>query len=223
MSNTRSRAAATGAAASASGGRSPTRSFRRHPPSEREQLLRDEVTTGPPPGLIAYVDGEAVGWVRVGPRTGQVRLARTRNYTSGSEEPWDDDSVWAVTCFVVRREHRREGLNARLLDAAVQHARKHGARLIEAYPIDPDAGKKKSANELFHGVVSTFADAGFREVARPATRRGRRLARAGLSAPGARRRQPGRDLRPRTIDRPHAARSRHGPSPERRSHHEGVP
>ena len=40
---------------------------------EREQLLRDEVTTGPPPGLIAYVDGEAVGWVRVGPRTGQVQ------------------------------------------------------------------------------------------------------------------------------------------------------
>ena len=134
---------------------------------QREQLLRDEVTAGPPPGLIAYVDGEAAGWVRVGPRTGQPRLARTKNYTSSSEEPWDDDSVWAVTCFVVRREHRREGLNARLLDAAVEHARKHGARLIEAYPIDPDAGKKKPANELYHGVVSTFADAGFREVARP--------------------------------------------------------
>jgi GNAT superfamily N-acetyltransferase len=134
---------------------------------EREQLLRDEVTAGPPPGLVAYVDGEAVGWVRVGPRTGQVRLGRTKNFTSSSEEPWDDDSVWAVTCFVVRREHRREGLNARLLDAAVEHARKHGARLIEAYPIDPEAGTKKPANELYHGVVSTFENAGFREVARP--------------------------------------------------------
>ena len=56
-------------------------------------------------------------------------------------------------CFVVRREHRREGLNARLLDAAVEHARKHGARLIEAYPIDPDVGTKKPANDLYHGVV----------------------------------------------------------------------
>jgi GNAT superfamily N-acetyltransferase len=134
---------------------------------EREQLLRDEVTAGPPPGLVVYVDGEAVGWVRVGPRTGQVRLGRTKNFTGSSEEPWDDDSVWAVSCFVVRKEHRREGLNARLLDAAVEHARKHGARVIEAYPIDPDAGNKKPANELYHGVVSTFANAGFREVARP--------------------------------------------------------
>ena len=72
-----------------------------------------------------------------------------------------------MTCFVVRREHRGEGLNARLLDAAIEHARKNGARLIEAYPIDPDAGKKKAANELYHGVVSTFVNAGFREVARP--------------------------------------------------------
>src|SRR6187431_290916 len=134
---------------------------------ERQELLRDEVTTGPPPGLIAYVDGEAAGWVRVGPRTGQARLARTKNYTSSSEEAWDDDSVWAVTCFVVRREHRRQGLNARLLDAAVEHARTHGARLIEAYPIDPDVGTKKPANDMYHGVWSTFADAGFREVARP--------------------------------------------------------
>lgn len=134
---------------------------------ERKQMLRDEIAAGPPPALIAYVDGEPAGWVRVGPRTAQARLARTKNFAAHSEEPWDDDAVWAVSCFVVRKEHRGAGLNAQLLDAAVDFARKGGARVIEAYPVDPAAGRKKSANDLYHGTVSTFAAAGFREVARP--------------------------------------------------------
>src|SRR5688572_28330032 len=67
--------------------------FNATPTDERRRLLKDEIGTGPPPALIAYVDGEAAGWVRVGPRTAQVRLSRTRKF-SATEEPWDDDSVW---------------------------------------------------------------------------------------------------------------------------------
>ncbi len=134
---------------------------------QREGLLRDEIDAGPPPALIAYVDGEAAGWVRIGPRTKQVRIGRTRNFTDASQEPWDDESVWSVSCFVVRKEHRQQGLNAKLLDAAIDYARTSGARVIEAYPLDLDAGKKIPVNDLFHGVLSTFEDAGFREVARP--------------------------------------------------------
>jgi GNAT superfamily N-acetyltransferase len=134
---------------------------------QRKELLRGEIETGPPPALIAYVDDEPAGWVRVGPRTRQARLARTRNFAAHSEEPWDDDDVWAVSCFVVRREHRRQRLNAQLLAAAIDYARSRGARVIEAYPVDPGAGRKKASNDLYHGVISTFEDAGFREVARP--------------------------------------------------------
>src|SRR6478736_5443713 len=104
---------------------------------QRETLLEDELAMAPPPALIAYVDGEAAGWIRVGPRTRQVRLGRTREFTANSAEPWDDESVWAVTCFVVRREHRGEGLNGRLLEAAIAFAQSHGARVIEAYPTEP--------------------------------------------------------------------------------------
>ncbi|MGV9192737.1 GNAT family N-acetyltransferase [Microbacterium sp. MC2] len=131
---------------------------------ERRELFRDEVDAGPPPGLIAYVDGEAAGWVRVGPRTAQARVARMR-IIKGSQESLDDDSTWAVTCFVVRREHRRQGLNSALLDAAVDFARRNGARVVEGYPFDL-AAKKSSANSLFHGTLSTFLAAGFREVSR---------------------------------------------------------
>lgn len=131
----------------------------------REALLRDEITTGPPPGLIAYVDGEAAGWVRVGPRVTQRRLGRTKAFTAASAEPWDDPSVWSVSCFVVRKEHRGAGLIAQLLAAATAYAREGGARIIEAYPIDV-AAKKPHVNDLYVGTLATFEAAGFHEVAR---------------------------------------------------------
>lgn len=133
---------------------------------ERTDMLQAQVSQRPSPALIAYPDGdEAAGWVRVGPRIQQPRLLRTRLVSLNSLEPADDPTVWAVSCFVVRKEHRRKGLNAHLVDAAVAHARAHGARVVEAYPVDPSVGKK-SANELYHGVLSVFENAGFDVVAR---------------------------------------------------------
>jgi GNAT superfamily N-acetyltransferase len=133
-------------------------------PEERTELLRAEMVDGPPPALIAYVDGEAAGWVRVGPRAPLQRVARTREFAEHLATSGDD--TWAVTCFVVRREHRGIGLNAQLLAAAVEYARDRGAQVLEAYPIDTTVGKK-SSNNLFRGVLSVFLAAGFKEVARP--------------------------------------------------------
>ncbi|WP_243226107.1 GNAT family N-acetyltransferase [Microbacterium sp. CIAB417] len=140
--------------------------FNRSTAEERRELLHDEVDAGPPPGLIAYVDGEPAGWVRVGPRTVQRRIARTRAIVTSTPEPLDDESVWAITCFVVRKEYRGLGLNARLLDAAVVFARSSGARVVEGYPVDTSPGRVRS-NDLFHGALSTFLSAGFSESAAP--------------------------------------------------------
>jgi GNAT superfamily N-acetyltransferase len=141
--------------------------FQQASQDEKTALLREELNSdAPPPALIAYIDGEAAGWVRVGPRPAQIRLARTREIAASTPAPLDDPNVWAVTCFVVRREHRGKGLNAHLLAAAVDFAREHGARVIEGYPYDTSAAKK-STNQLFRGVLSVFEAAGFREVARP--------------------------------------------------------
>lgn len=131
---------------------------------QRTEMLRDEIQAGPPPGLIAYIDGEAAGWIRIGPRTLQQRVPRTRMIAAASTEPLDDESVWAVTCFVVRREHRGSGITLELLRAAVDLARRSGARLVEGYPVDT-RGEKKRTNDLFHGTLATFLTAGFEERA----------------------------------------------------------
>ncbi len=132
----------------------------------RTEMFRTELDGQRPPGLIAYVDGEPAGWVRVGPRTAQPRLARTREVTASTGEPLDDDAVWAVSCFVVRTAHRGTGLTARLLDAAIATARDEGARVLEGYPLDP-AAAKKSSNQLFRGILPVFEKAGFSIVDRP--------------------------------------------------------
>lgn len=134
---------------------------------DRERMLREEVEAGPAPGLVAYVDGEAAGWVRVGPRPPQRRLAHSRIVKTGSEEPLDDVSVWAITCFSIRSEHRGKGVMRALLDAAVEYARDSGARVLEAYPIDTDAQEKTRSNDLYVGKLSTFTSAGFEVVAHP--------------------------------------------------------
>ena len=148
--------------------------------SSREDLraeLREEVEhggqDGRPPGLVARVDGVAAGWCRVGPRTGQPHLARTRIVRSAGTHPLDDAGVWAVTCFVVRREFRGQGVARFLAHEAVgfAHAHAHGATLLEAYPVDVGArratGARTSSNELYHGDVGIFESAGFTLAGHP--------------------------------------------------------
>lgn len=134
--------------------------------AQRTTLFQQEVASDRPPGIVAYVDGEAAGWIRVGPRPAQRRLGRTRNIVATTHEPLDDEGVWGVSCFVVRKEHRGQGLNAALLDAAVAFAKDSGARVIEGYPIDTSK-TKPHVNDLFHGALSTFLAAGFTAIPGP--------------------------------------------------------
>lgn len=143
----------------------PNKDFTGTTRDERRELLRGDLAASPASALIAYVDGTAAGWVKVSPRPDQPRLARTRDFQQ-SPEPFDDPTVWAISCFVVRKEYRGSGLGGALLAAAVDHAKSNGARIVEGYPVDAEA-KKTSSNELFHGALSTFLDHGFTEVARP--------------------------------------------------------
>ncbi len=128
--------------------------------------LRASVDAGPP-GVLGYLDGEPAGWCAVAPRPGYTRLIRSSLLRDLAEPPVDDPSVWAVTCFVVRRPARRRGLTSALLAGAVAMAREGGATLVEGYPVDPAVGLPRGAAALYHGVLSVFLRGGFTEVARP--------------------------------------------------------
>jgi GNAT superfamily N-acetyltransferase len=146
------------------------------PVAERRQRLRDQTGCDHPAaattsGLIAYLDGEPVGWCAVEPRTAYPRLMRTRVPWTGRNEDKADDGVWAVTCFVIRVGYRRRGISRALARATVDFARERGARALEGYPIVVQPGQEFTWGELFVGSRSVFADAGFTEVSRPTLRR----------------------------------------------------
>lgn len=121
--------------------------------------LKALVDAGPPPGLIGYHGKVPVGWVSLAPREEYAKLAR-----SPVMKPVDDQPVWSVICFVVPSEYRGQGVARALLDGAIAYARKHGATLIEAYPVDKPA--RSNADAMWFGAKSMYDKAGFSEVAR---------------------------------------------------------
>jgi GNAT superfamily N-acetyltransferase len=146
------------------------------PVEERAQRLREETDCGHPEadatsGMVAYLDGEPVGWVAVEPRASYRRLRGSSVPWAGRAEDPDDPDVWAIVCFAIRPGFRRQGLTAPLAKAAVQYARAHGAKAIEGYPMIPRAGQAVSWGEMNVGSRGTFAAAGFREISHPTTRR----------------------------------------------------
>jgi GNAT superfamily N-acetyltransferase len=148
--------------------------FRSFPVEERADRLRGQTDCGHPEadatsGLVAYLDGEPVGWCAVEPRTAYEGLVRNNRVPwTERDEDKTDDSVWAVTCLLTRAGFRKRGVSRALARAAVNFARERGARAIEGYPITT---KEVIQEELHVGTVSVFADAGFAEVSHPTPRR----------------------------------------------------
>ncbi len=140
--------------------------FRASTPVELRAALEREAGAPVPSGVLAVKDSRAIGWVAASPRVGHDRLTRGPGLRAVSGADIDDPAVWSVTCFVVRVGHRRQGLSHHLLHAAVDLARDHGARVVEGYPIELAAGRRRSSAELYHGVASVFGAAGFLEVGR---------------------------------------------------------
>jgi len=152
----------------------PKESFASVPTEDRADRLRRQADCGHPgsgttSGLVAYLDGEPVGWCSVEPRTTYTGLLRnSRVPWVGRAEDKTDDSVWAVTCLFTRAGFRRRGVSRALARAAVDFARERGARALEGYPITT---RNVIDQELHVGSESVFADAGLTEVSRPSPSR----------------------------------------------------
>lgn len=127
--------------------------------------LKKIALSGEVAGLLLYDGKEGVGWCAVAPREKYPRIERSRNL-----KPVDDAEVWSIPCFFVAKSHRRQGVTAKLLEAAAAYAKKHGARIVEGYPVDPGRESVPDA-AAWWGFAATFENAGFAEVARRAPAR----------------------------------------------------
>jgi GNAT superfamily N-acetyltransferase len=173
-------------------------------PPARKAKLKERFDDGSlSPGVLAFRDGEPVGWCAVEPRACYPRILRsqllrlaeparpdahpenagtknTGTKTAVGAEAGSPGDLWSVTCFVVAAGHRRSGVAAALLQAAVEHARLNGATVLEGYPVDPSQRPKAGAADLYHGTLNLFLRAGFRVVS--AAVPGRAVVRLSLDA-----------------------------------------
>lgn len=135
--------------------------------SENRKLFVELAETSDQPiGLLAYVDGEPVGWCAAGPRSRFDRALRIPSFKGRDSS--EDDSVWLVPCFNVRKQNRRQGVSGALLAGAVELAQRNGAKAIEGFPFARGA---KLSRESMVGLEATFEACGFVASRRPSATR----------------------------------------------------
>jgi len=125
-----------------------------------ESAVKTTAADGRAPGLVAYRDGEPIGWVSLGPRDDYERLQHSKVLA-----PIDNKPVWSIVCFVVSKKARKQGVARALLNAAMDYAGEHGATLLEGYPVETD-GQRVPAAHAYKGTVGMFEGAGFKVVER---------------------------------------------------------
>ena len=130
--------------------------YLKRPGGKNKAALRQIVSDGPPPGLIAFDGDRAVGWCQLTPRDNLPWLDRTWRL-----KRVDDLPVWSLSCFYIRIGYRKKNVTSALIVAALKTAKRAKAPALEAYPLDADKTPTTSST----GYVTTFARAGFKTVA----------------------------------------------------------
>jgi len=125
---------------------------------ERRKRLSRWLEKSSPPGVMAYIGNQAVGWCGFGPRHEMERLVRSRTIPAVDDQP-----VWSLVCFLVLPGYRGQGVARALLRGAIECARSYGAPALEAYPVDT-AGNRINTSSAYMGSISMLEKEGFQRV-----------------------------------------------------------
>jgi GNAT superfamily N-acetyltransferase len=125
-----------------------------------KKAMKKIIGLGNIPGILAYAEGEPIGWCSIAPREEFSRLDNSRIL-----KPVDEKSVWSVVCFFIHKNYRKKGLSTALLNAAKKFVKSSGGKILEGYPIEPKKDKMPDAF-AWTGISAAFQSAGFKEVAR---------------------------------------------------------
>jgi GNAT superfamily N-acetyltransferase len=130
------------------------------------------VESGQAHGMVAFDGDHPVGWCSFGRRSEFPRLERTKAYLLAEQDTGLAANIWSVNCLFVDKSCRGLGLSERLVEGAVKAIRKHGGKIIEAYPTPLTRdGNKLPAAFAFTGPEIIYQRLGFKEVQRLALSR----------------------------------------------------
>lgn len=106
-------------------------------------------------GLLAYEKNQCIGWIAVDPLKELAGHDCSADASSGE---------WAIHCIFIKSGFRGVGISKRLIQAAMDFAKRQGAETLIAFPIPQQSRGKYPAHEAeFSGRLSTFKKLGFIE------------------------------------------------------------
>lgn len=140
--------------------RLPLREYEAGKGESNRRALRALAKRDLAPGVLVFRGDEPIAWCAIAPRAEYLRLSTSRVLA-----PVDGAEVWSIVCLFVKKDERRSGISRVAIRAAVDYAASRGARIVEAYPIDPVKGDVAPVF-AWTGLLSAYLDVGFREVAR---------------------------------------------------------
>ncbi|NUO49289.1 MAG: GNAT family N-acetyltransferase [Polyangiaceae bacterium] len=110
-------------------------------------------------GIAAEADGSVIGWAKIAPAYAIKKAYAQRYYARLPTLQGDREGVWLLACFLVHPDWRRKGTSRALIRAAIEEARRLGARSLEALPsqVAPPARDE----ELFTGSIEALEKEGF--------------------------------------------------------------
>ena len=123
-----------------------------------KMAMKDFVWQGKPVGLLGLVDDYPVAWCAFSPREDFIKLEKSR-----SHKRIDEKAVWSIPCLFIDRKYRRMGLSVELLKGAIEYAKGHDIKILEAYPAILTQDKLPDAF-VWVGLYKSFKQAGFHIV-----------------------------------------------------------
>jgi uncharacterized protein YndB with AHSA1/START domain/GNAT superfamily N-acetyltransferase len=119
--------------------------------ADNRRDMSDAITKSRAHGLLAYVDGRAIGWCSASPKTEMVQLMR-RDWM-----PAESERVGVIGCLVIAPQYRRHGVSRRLVAAAGDYLAGIGCTIAEAYPVK-EVGSDAHG---FYGPLEIYRELGY--------------------------------------------------------------
>ena len=123
----------------------------------RRALKQRLVAEGIAHAALVYDDDRAVAWAEYGTPDELPDLQHRKEYLATAERLPD----YRVTCILVERGHRGQGLAAIALRGAVELIAQSGGGLVEGYPHDTGGIRKKNSSFLYNGTRTMYEREGF--------------------------------------------------------------
>ena len=119
---------------------------------ENRQSRLDLFKKGEFDGYILHVDNQPVGWCQVGKRDRLNKLIKQYNLEPNPE-------VWAITCFMIRPEFRKQGLARYMLKVILEDLESRGVRMVQTFP---NRTKSNESGAHWKGPEKMYSEVGFK-------------------------------------------------------------